>query len=173
MTQHSMPTGKEIFFDESEIIVSKTDLTGKITYANHMFMKVSGYSEDELIGAPHSILRHPDMPRCVFKLLWDTISTGKEIFAYVNNMAKNGDNYWVYAHVTPTYDAKGTLIGYHSSRRVPRRDAVQKVSALYKTILTQEQQYNNRKEGMQAGLSLVTNLLQEQGTSYDEFVFSL
>lgn len=173
MVSSVTPTGKEVFFADSDIIVSKTDVTGKITYANNVFLRISGYSEEELIGAPHSILRHPDMPRCVFKLLWDTISSGKEIFAYVNNMTKHGDHYWVYAHITPTYDARGSLIGYHSNRRAPRRDAVTKVAPLYKMILAEEQKYNNRKEGMQAGLALVANLLQQQGISYDEFVFSL
>ncbi|HPV77190.1 MAG TPA: PAS domain-containing protein, partial [Gemmatimonadaceae bacterium] len=90
-----VPSGRERSFGEDEIIVSKTDLQGKITYANDVFIRVSGYEEDELLGAPHSIIRHPDMPRAVFKLLWDTLATGREVFAYVNNMARNGDNYWV------------------------------------------------------------------------------
>jgi PAS domain S-box-containing protein len=87
------PSGAERSFDEKDIIVSKTDLQGRITYANHVFVQVSGYSEAELLGQPHSIIRHPDMPRAVFKLLWDTLESGHEVFAYVNNMASNGDNY--------------------------------------------------------------------------------
>jgi len=86
------PTSRERLWGEEEIIVSKTDLKGIITYANRTFLKVSGYSEEELLGKPHSIIRHPDMPRCVFKLLWDTIEAGREILAYVKNMAKNGDH---------------------------------------------------------------------------------
>src|SRR5580704_8741733 len=92
------PTGRERTFPEDEIIASKTDVKGVITYANRTFMEVSLYSEEELLGQPHSIVRHPDMPRCVFKLLWDTIQKGDEIFAYVKNMCKNGDFYWVFAH---------------------------------------------------------------------------
>ena len=121
-------TGHERFFDPTEPIVSKTDTKGRITYANAVFRHIADYSEEELLGAPHSILRHPDMPRCVFKLLWDTISTGNEIFAYVINRAKNGDHYWVFAHVTPSFDKTGKIISYHSSRRVPRRDAIDKKS---------------------------------------------
>ena len=98
------PTAVERTFKEDEIIVSKTDLKGIITYANRTFLEVAMYSEDEVLGQPHSLIRHPDMPRCVFKLLWDTIQGGEEIFAYVKNMAKNGDYYWVFAHVTPTFN---------------------------------------------------------------------
>ena len=109
------PTRKEVFFPDSEIIVSKTDLKGRITYANQTFCHVAGYDEAELLGQQHSIVRHPDMPRAVFKLLWDTLGEGKEIFAYVKNMTKHGDYYWVFAHVTPSYDGAGKLVGYHSS----------------------------------------------------------
>lgn len=90
--QHHV-TGKEVFFKPEEIIVSKTDLKGRITYANRVFLDISGFTEAELLGKPHSILRHPEMPRCVFKLLWDTIQNGSEIFAYVINRCKNGDHY--------------------------------------------------------------------------------
>ena len=75
------PSGRESPFGEDEIIVSKTDLKGRITYANDVFLRVSAYSLNEVVGAPHSIIRHPEMPRCVFKLFWDTIAAGKEIFA--------------------------------------------------------------------------------------------
>jgi PAS domain S-box-containing protein len=77
------PTGVECFFPEDEIIVSKTDLKGLITYANHTFLSIAGYTEEEVLGQPHNIIRHPDMPRCVFKLLWDTLKLRREIFAYV------------------------------------------------------------------------------------------
>jgi PAS domain S-box-containing protein len=110
------PTGRERTWGDEELIVSKTDLKGIITYANRTFLSVAGYTEQEILGKPHSIIRHPDMPRCVFKLLWDTIESGNEIFAYVKNMAKNGDHYWVFAHVTPTLDAHGNIIGYHANR---------------------------------------------------------
>ena len=96
-------TGVERTFGEDEIIVSKTDLTGRITYANDVFLRISGYAEAEVLGQPHSIIRHPGTPRAVFSLLWRTIESGREIFAYVVNRAKNGDHYWVLAHVTPTF----------------------------------------------------------------------
>lgn len=123
-------TGVEKSFGKDEIIVSKTDLKGRITYVNRVFMSVAGYEEDELLGEPHSLIRHPDMPRCVFKLLWDTIQAKNEIFAYVINRCKNGDHYWVHAHVTPNFDAQGAVVGYHSNRRVPDRRIVEGRSSL-------------------------------------------
>ena len=93
------PTGRERMFGEDEIIVSKTDLQGKITYANSVFLRVVGYAEEDVLGQPHSMIRHPGMPRAVFKLLWETIAGGREIFAYVKNMARDGDHYSVFAHV--------------------------------------------------------------------------
>ena len=98
------PTGRERMFGEDEIIVSKTDLKGRITYANSVFLRVAGYAEEDVLGQPHSMIRHPGMPRAVFKLLWETIAGGREIFAYVKNMARDGDHYWVFAHVTPSFD---------------------------------------------------------------------
>lgn len=167
-------TGVERFFDKNEIIVSKTDLKGRITYANEVFQRVAGYSEQELLGQPHSIVRHPAMPRCVFKLLWDTLEAGNEIFAYVINRCKNGDHYWVFAHVTPTFDANGKIISYHSSRRVPRRDVVEGVfQPLYKQLLDVENKHANSKDGMNASFKAVVNLLTEKGVSYDELIFSL
>ena len=174
MAPRDLPlTGVERFFDGDEVIVSKTDLKGRITYANRVFQRVAGYTESELMGAPHSIVRHPDMPRCVFKLLWDTLGAGQEIFAYVVNRAKNGDHYWVFAHVTPSYDVNGQLIGYHSSRRVPERAAIDKVVPLYRTLLDIENTHADRKQGMSDAFAAVVALLTEKGIGYDEFVFSL
>lgn len=168
------PTGKERFFDEEDIIVSKTDLKGRITYANRTFLEVAGYKENELLGEPHSLIRHPDMPRCVFKLLWDTIEAKKEIFAYVVNMAKNGDHYWVFAHVTPSFDSNGNIISYHSNRRVPKRHVVEEtIIPLYKMLIEEEQKHSNRKEGMNSAFNMLIALLEEKGVTYDELIFSL
>lgn len=167
------PTGVERSFDPSEVIVSKTDPTGKITYANRVFVRVSGYREAELHGAPHSIVRHPDMPRCVFKLLWDTIGHGQEIFAYVLNLAKTGEHYWVFAHVTPTFDERGSIIGYHSNRRVPHRGALEVVRPLYASLLAEERRHADRAAGMAASTALLEKTLRELGKTHEELVFSL
>lgn len=174
MAKDLSTTGVECFFDESEIIVSKTNLKGWITYANRVFQRVAGYDERDLVGTPHSIVRHPKMPRCIFKLLWDTIETKKEIFAYVINRAKNGDHYWVFAHVTPSLDGGGNVIGYHSSRRVPDRRVIDDIIApLYRTLLGEEAKHDDRKIGMAKSHGLLGNLLKEKGMGYDELVFAL
>lgn len=174
MAQGTTLTGVERFFDEDEVIVSKTDLKGRITYCNSVFQRLAGMSEPELIGQPHSIIRHPDMPRCIFKLLWDTLAQDKEIFAYVVNRSVNGDHYWVLAHVTPSYDQSGTVVGYHSSRRVPNRKTLESVVIpLYRQLLQEEARHANSKEGMQASFNQVLKLLADKGVSYDELIFSL
>ena len=166
-------TGRERTFPEHEIIVSKTDLKGIITYANRTFVEVSGFTEEELLGAPHNIIRHPDMPRCVFKLLWDTLERVEEIFAYVVNWSKNGDHYWVLAHVTPTFDSQGRIIGYHSSRRKPDRHAVEQVVPLYKLLHETEEAAADWREGMEAATNLLVQNLESAGVGYDQFVLSL
>ena len=167
------PTGVERFFDEDDIIVSKTDTTGKIQYANHVFQAVSGFTEEELLGQQHNIIRHPEMPQSVFKLLWDTIKSGEEIFAYVVNMCKNGDHYWVLAHVTPTFGENGQILGYHSNRRVPEREAVDAAEGLYRQLLEEEKKHRSQKAGMQAATEMLLAALAEKKVAYDEFVFSL
>lgn len=167
------PTGREVRFDDEEIIVSKTDLRGVITYANDVFARVSGYSRRELIGQPHNLIRHPAMPRCVFRVLWETLQDGREIFAYVINQARNGDHYWVFAHVTPSYDPAGRMVGYHSNRRVPYPDALPAVQALYAQLVAEEQRHVGLEDGIRASLALLHNALAQSGKSYGEFVFGL
>lgn len=172
-TQRAHPTGRESLFDENEIIVSKTDRRGWITYANDVFSRVSQFGVGELLGQPHNIIRHPDMPRCVFKLLWDTIEAKQEIFAYVLNMAKSGDHYWVFAHVTPTLDAAGSITGYHSNRRKPDPPQVAKIAPLYRQLLEEERRTDDRKQGMQRSHAMLVAELAQRKVAYDEFVFSL
>lgn len=166
-------TGRERTFGDDEIIVSKTDPKGRITYANPVFLRVAGYEEDDLLGQPHNIVRHPSMPACVFELLWETIGAGRELFAYVLNVASTGDEYWVYAHITPTFDAKGGIIGYHSSRRSPRPEALRKVKPLYAALLAEEQKHAGKKEGIAAGRRKLMEVLAGAGKTYDELVWSL
>jgi PAS domain S-box-containing protein len=174
MVERNQLTGKEISFGNDEIIVSKTNLKGHITYANDVFLRISGYSEEEVIGEPHRLIRHPHSPRAIFKLLWDTIQSGTEVFAYVNNRAKNGDNYWVLAHVTPSLDNSGRVVGYHSNRRVPDRSVLtNKVIPLYEMLLQEEKRHNNAKAGLAASYELLVQKLAESGVEYDEFIAGL
>jgi len=168
------PTNREVFFPADEIIVSKTDTKGRITYANQTFCRTAGYGEAELLGQPHNIVRHPDMPRAVFKLLWDTLFDGREIFAYVKNMTKHGDYYWVFAHATPSYDKNRNIVGFHSTRRVPSRNIVENVIVpLYAAILNEEKQHQNGQKQLAAGFDFVVNFLQSKNITYDELIFSL
>ena len=174
MSRDMSVTGNERFFEEDELIVSKTDLKGSITYCISVFLRVAGYTEAEMLGQPHSVIRHPDMPRCVFKLLWDTIEQGEEIFAYVVNRAKNGDHYWVNAHVTPSFDAAGQIIGYHSNRRVPDRGIVEgTILPLYAALREEEARHEDRKVGMNAAFDMLVSILDDKGVAYDEFVATL
>ncbi|MDD2368377.1 MAG: PAS domain-containing protein [Sulfuricurvum sp.] len=161
-------SNKELTFGEEEFIVSKTDLNGKITYGNSLFIQMSGYSELELIDKPHNILRHEDMPAVIFKLLWSRIKAGKEIFAYVKNKTQQGDYYWVFAHVTPSFDTNRAISNYHSVRRKPSEKALNVIRPLYATLLQKE-----REGGVAASESVLNQLLKDKGMSYDEFILSL
>ncbi len=173
MKKNISPTDIQNTFDEDDIIVSKTDLKGYITYVNDVFCKVAEANVCDLIGKPHRIIRHPDMPRCVFQLLWQQIEAKKEIFAFVKNMALSGNYYWVFAHVSPTLDDAGNIVGYHSNRRQVPTSIIPVVSELYKSILEVEKSHSNTKEGMNAGFEIIVNLLNENKMTYDEFVWSL
>ncbi|GJM00116.1 MAG: transcriptional regulator [Methyloligella sp.] len=173
MSRDSFLTGNEVTFQDDEIIVSKTNLKGHLTYANKLFLEIAGYSEQEVIGKPHNIIRHPDMPRVIFKMLWDTVRDGREVFAYVINRCKNGDHYWVYAHVTPSLDMNGKIIGYHSNRRVPQKDILnQTIIPLYKQ-LKQAEDLADRKEGLLNSENLMSGYLADQQLAYDEFIMTV
>jgi PAS domain S-box-containing protein len=166
------PSTMEKVMREDDFIVSKTDLKGRITYGNRIFIEYSGYTERELLGAQHNLIRHPDMPRAVFKLLWDTIQNKRECNAYVKNMAKDGGFYWVFANVTPSFDRDGNVIGYFSVRRKPRPEAVKTCAELYRTMLAAEQAAGSR-DAIAAATRILTDLLAEKGMSYDELVLAL
>ncbi len=168
------PSGRERTFADDEIIVSKTDIRGRLTYVNDVFIKVSGFEERELLGEPHSIIRHPEMPRCVFKLLWETIQSGREIFAFINNLAINGDNYWVLAHVTPCFDTENKIVGYHSNRRVPPLAAFQTIKPLYQRLLSEERRHSDRKAGLTASYTMFMDAVRHSGhSSYDRMIFAI
>ena len=166
------PTLQERVMREDDFLVSKTDLKGRITYGNRIFVEFSGYDERELLGAQHNIVRHPDMPRGVFKFLWDTLQNGHECFAYVKNMSKDGGFCWVFANVTPSLDAQGQIDGYFSVRRKPRPQAVELVTQLYAQMLESERRAGS-KDACAASLALLTGLLAEKGMSYESFILSI
>jgi len=109
----------------------------------------------------------------VFKLLWDTIFEGREIFAYVKNMAKTGDYYWVFAHVTPSCDQNRNIIGFHSNRRAPNRGVIEAtITPIYAAMLQHEKQQKNGKDAVAAGVDFLVKFLQAKNTTYDELILS-
>lgn len=157
---------------EDDFIVSKTTAKGIITYGNPIFIEFSGYSEEELLGVQHNIIRHPDMPRTAFKLAWDTIAAGQEFFGYVKNMAKDGSYYWVFTHISPDFDRNRNIVGYTSVRRCPKREAIGKIEPVYRQMLQAEQAVG-AAQAIAAGTRVLVDLLQQTGMSYEELVFSL
>jgi len=172
MKRKITPTSVEKVMRDDDFIVSKTDPTGRITYGNRIFIEFSGYTESELIGTQHNIIRHPDMPRAVFKLLWDTIQAKRECNAYVKNMAKDGSFYWVLANITPSLAPNGTIDGYFSVRRKPKATALATVTELYRAMLDAELQAGP-KLAIDASTKILTDLLTEKGMSYDELVLAI
>lgn len=171
--QNITPSGVEKTFRPDQIIVSKTDLQGRLTYVNDLFVEISGYPESELVGQPHKVIRHPDMPRSVFGLLWEKITAGEEIFAYVMNLSADGSHYWVLAHVTPTFDVSGKVVGYHSNRRTADREVVEVITALYQRLSAAERRHSGAREAATAGRELLDQELDAAGLSYDEYVWAL
>lgn len=132
-------TEVEVPFPEGRLIVSRTDLNGLLTHANDAFVELSGWDREELIGMPHHILRHPDMPKAAFKGLWDTVAAGQKWHGYVKNLRKDGAYYWVYATAVPNI-RNGQIAGYTSVRRKPSRTRIDELIPVYRQWLAQETQ---------------------------------
>ncbi|WP_029069391.1 PAS domain-containing protein [Jonesia quinghaiensis] len=165
-------TGEERILAPQDIIVTKTDLKGRITYANSVFLDISDLQESEALGKPHNIIRHPDMPAGVYKLVWDSLETNNEVFAYVKNQATSGAYYWVLAYVTPTYDAQGKRIGYHSSRRAINRQVLRTVEDTYRAMRAAEHGLTGRARG-EASYARLEETLAQAGMTYSQWFWSL
>ena len=163
-----MSENKEHMVEESAFLVSKTDLKGSITYCNEPFLKIVGAKQAEVLGKPHNIIRHPDMPRAVFKLLWERIKNKEEIFAYVKNKSFDGGFYWVFANITTSLDVQNNPVGYYSVRRKPNPKAIEVIEPIYQKLLSVE-----KSGGMDASMKFLTDFLKEKNLSYDEFVNNL
>ncbi|MBU1658963.1 PAS domain-containing protein [bacterium] len=153
------PINEEIKLDPKRYIVSETDEKGKITYCNDYFIEVCGYSKEELIGKPHSIIRHPDMPKVVFKLLWQTISQGKNINAVVKNLAKDGRYYWIFTEFESRTDTDtGKIIGYTASRKSISKHVIEIIADLYAKLLEIE-----KNQSVEASEKFLIDFLKEKG----------
>jgi len=164
-----LPTGVEVKINPKKLIVSKTDMRGKIIYGNDYFTEVSGYKESELIHAPHSILRHPSMPKAIFYLMWKHLEAGRNIMAVVKNMTKYGNHYWV----TTDFDIKKNSITgkpeyYIAFRQAAPRHVIDAMEKIYVKLLEIEYEH-----GMEASVIYFESFLEEKGMNYDQFIEDL
>ncbi len=163
------PINQEIILDPEKTILSKTDKKGIILYANDYFVDICGYSVGELMGQPHNIIRHPDMPKVVFELLWRRILDKKNIHAVVKNLAKNGRYYWVVTDFTvDTNPTTGNIVGLYAHRKAAPRHIIDQVEKVYQNLLDIE-----KNAGFAASLRYFVGLLEEKGMDYDQWVASL
>jgi len=162
--QKPVPTDIEREVKNIDMIISKGDAEGNITYTNPIFMKISGYTQGELLDKPHSILRHPDMPKVIFKYLWENIKEGKEVYAYVKNLCKDGSFYWVLAQIRMAKNPDGSFRNYVSTRRQISESAKAVISELYAKLLKIE-----KEEGVEASAKALEAFLVENGQSFDTF----
>lgn len=166
------PTSEEIRMKDDDFIVSKTDVKGRITYCNEIFIRFSGYEEAELLDQPHNIIRHPDMPRSVYRLMWNTLQKKQEFFGIVKNLCKNGAYYWTFANVTPSLNAQSQLHGYYSVRRKPNAKLLQFLAPLYKQMVMEEAKHSSSQQAMDASIKILNDAIAQQGITYNEFIYT-
>ena len=163
-----IPTDIEIKLEAKKMIVSKTDTSGKIIYGNDYFCELSGYKESELISSPHSILRHPDMPKAIFKLMWDYLASGRNIMAVVKNMAKNGNYYWVTTDFDIRRDSLGNIQYYVAFRQAAPRHVIEEMEKLYIKLLLIEEEHD-----VKASTAYLDAFLEEKKMNYDQYIEQL
>jgi len=158
--QRPTPTEIEKEVTSIDLIVSKSDSEGKITYVNPIFIKISGYTQGELFEKPHSILRHPDMPKVIFKYLWENLQKGNDVVAYVKNLCKDGSYYWVLATVKTAKNPDGSFRNYMSTRRSITENAKSNISKIYAQLLKTEKDQSFEESQEQFEKFLLTNNIQ-------------
>ena len=163
------PIDKEVNWNKSQVVISETDVYGRITNVNDVFCNVCGYSPEEMIGQPHSIIRHPDMPKLVFKLLWDNLKVGNNFIGVIKNLAKSGEYYWVITDFEMRRDATGNITHYIARRKsVPKAVIENYVAPLYETLLKLE-----KVGGMELSSRFFKNYLAKQGKDYIDFIIDV
>ncbi|WP_028891751.1 PAS domain-containing protein [Tenacibaculum sp. 47A_GOM-205m] len=160
---------EEVQWDKTKTIVSKTDVYGTILYANDVFSNTCEYSTIELVGEPHNIIRHPDMPKVAFKVLWDALKKGENFHAIVKNLTRTGRYYWVITDFTIDKDDEGKITGYTARRKAVPDGVVKKIEPIYKTLLKLEKLKGEKASEMY----FEAYLKEEVGKSYNEFVVDL
>ncbi|CAA9199591.1 PAS domain-containing protein [Flavobacterium collinsii] len=160
---------KEVTWDKTQVIMSKTNAFGIIEYANEVFVDVCGYEDYELMGQPHNIIRHPDMPRVIFKVLWENLKSGKNFHAIVKNLAKSGRYYWVITDFEIAKDENGVIVNYFGRRQaVPQEVIALHIEPLYKKLLQIE-----AASGMEFSEKYLIGFLEEKKRTYVEYIKEL
>jgi len=159
---------EEIKFSKKKFIVSKTDTKGNILFVNKNLCDISGYTEEELIGSPHNALRHPDMPRAIFFLIWNSLLRGEHVSGVIKNLAKSGKYYWVIADFDVKKDEHGHIKSLTAFRRSAPDQVIDTMEELYHTMLNIE-----KKHGMEGSLSYLEAFLEERHMGYEEFLDEL
>ncbi|SNR55936.1 PAS domain-containing protein [Flavobacterium sp. ov086] len=160
---------KEVSWDKTQVIMSKTNAFGIIEYANETFVDVSGYEDYELMGQPHNIIRHPDMPKVIFKVLWENLKGGKNFHAIVKNLAKSGRYYWVITDFEIAKDENGVIVNYFGRRQsVPQEVITQHIIPLYKKLLQIE-----AASGVEFSEKYLIGFLEEKKRTYVEYIKEL
>ena len=161
-----IPSDRELDWDKTKVILSKTDAKGAILYANEAFIDISGYDEYELIGQSHNVIRHPDMPKVIFKVLWDTIQKGENIHAIVKNMSKSGRYYWVITDFKTILNDSGEITSYFATRKsIPSEVITKFIGPLYSKLLHIEE-----ASGVTAAEEYLKGFLEERNKTYTEYV---
>ncbi|KGO80684.1 histidine kinase [Flavobacterium cauense R2A-7] len=167
--ERPIPIDKEVSWDKTKTIMSKTDRFGTIEYANEVFIDVCGYEDYELMSQPHNIIRHPDMPKVIFKVLWDNLKKGNNYHAIVKNMAKSGRYYWVITDFDISKDEKGNIVNYFARRKaVPQEVITKHIEPLYKRLLQIES-----ASSMEASEKYLIGYLEEQNKTYVDFIMEI
>jgi PAS domain S-box-containing protein len=164
---------EEVFMADDEFIVSKADLRGRLTYVNRTFMEMALLSEVQLLSKNHNIIRHPDMPKGVFNLLWQSIKKEQEFFGFIKNLRNDGRYYWVFANVTAEYDTKGKLMGFLSVRRKPPASAIATIIPLYQQMLQLERSASSAKVSEQSSVEFLQQQCSQFNTDYQHFIIDL
>ena len=166
--ERPIPTNQEIAWDKSKVIKSKTDEVGTITYVNSVFVEVSEYTKEELIGQPHNILRHPDMPKVIFKTLWDHLKSGKNFNAIVKNLTKTGKHYWIVTNFDIFKDASGKPSAFLGARSFVPDKVIDTIAPLYLKLLEIE-----ASGGIEASEKYLNEHVADKGGDYVSFIKKL
>ena len=163
------PIDREVQWDKTKTLISETDVKGTITNVNDVFCAVAHYSASELIGQPHNLIRHPDMPKLIFKLLWDNLKVGNNCVGVIKNLAKTGEYYWVVTDFEMRRDAMGNITHYIGRRKsVPEAAINNYLAPFYESLLKME-----KIGGVELSSRFFKNYLTKQGKDYIDFVISI